>query len=59
LSTGSAPAYRARETFGLLQHETPDFISPSLTYGHLTARPKSYELHGVGIDGAARLPEHE
>jgi len=34
----SAPARCARETTGLLQHETPDFIPPGPTYGYLTAR---------------------
>ena len=35
--TESAPDYHARVTIGLLQHETPDFIPPGLTCGHLTA----------------------
>jgi len=50
--------YRARETIGLLQCETPGFIILFCpTYGRLTARPKSSRLHGVGSDGAACLPE--
>ena len=32
----SAPAHHARETIGLLQCETPDFILPVPIYGHLT-----------------------
>ena len=32
----SALAHHAHETIGLFQHETPKFISPGLTYGHLT-----------------------
>jgi len=33
----SAPAHHARETIGLLQRETPNFIPTGPTYGHLTA----------------------
>jgi len=43
----SAPAHRARDIIELLQHETPDFISPELWLSSPELNHVNYKIWGV------------